>query len=214
MARAGSPDDALERAAADRLGGCVPAKVCGIDEAGRGPLAGPVTAAAVILDPADIPSGLADSKILSPARRNHLRRQIEARAEVGLGFASVREIEDLNILQATLLAMQRAVANLPVRPGYALVDGNRLPELPCPAEAIVKGDSKSVSIAAASIIAKENRDAVMRELAAQFPGYGWQQNMGYGTRGHREALERLGVTPHHRRTFGPVKALLDFRLML
>lgn len=210
MARAAKPDDRYERAAADRLGG----SVCGIDEAGRGPLAGPVTAAAVILDPADVPEGLADSKTLSQARRQQLRRQIEQTALIGLGSASVREIDCLNILQATMLAMQRALANLSLRPRYALVDGNRLPDLPCPGETIVKGDGQSVSIAAASIIAKETRDALMRDLAVEFPGYGWQHNMGYGTRAHRQALEELGVTAHHRRTFAPVRALLDFPLML
>lgn len=183
--------------------------VAGLDEAGRGPLAGPVVAAAVILDPARIPEGLADSKTLAPARRAGLARAIREVAAVGVGWASVAEIETLNILGATFLAMRRALAALPRPPGAALVDGNRLPPgLPCPAEAVIGGDGRSLSIAAASIIAKTERDAHMVALAQQFPGYGWERNAGYPTAEHRAALRRLGPTPEHRRSFSPVHNIL------
>mgnify|MGYP000870749959 CR=1 FL=1 len=190
--------------------------VCGIDEVGRGPLAGPVTAAAVVLPPTGLPADLAaairDSKALSEAARDRLAPEIRRHA---LGFAiaeaSVAEIDDLNILRATLLAMRRAVdglAALGVVPTHALVDGKILPDLPCPGTAVVKGDSRSLSIAAASIIAKVARDSVMRELHAQFPGYGWDRNAGYPTAQHRDALKRLGATPHHRTSFSPVREVL------
>ena len=186
--------------------------VCGIDEAGRGPWAGPVVAAAVILDPDDTPEGLADSKQLSKPARTALEVEILARAKVGVGLASVAEIDDLNILQATMLAMQRAVAALPEAPAHALVDGNRTPALPCSAEAIVKGDARCAAISAASIVAKTARDRLMAELAKAHPGYGWERNAGYGTAEHRAALSRLGVTAHHRRSFRPVREHLESKI--
>ena len=189
------------------------ALVAGIDEAGRGPWAGPVVAAAVILDGARLAhrlrAGLDDSKKLSPARRRELFAALSDYARIGIGRAEVEEIDRLNILQATLLAMGRAVAALPVRPDLALVDGNRLPELSCPARAVVGGDGRSLSIAAASIVAKVSRDAEMAALARAHPGYGWERNAGYGTAEHRAALRSLGVTKHHRQSFRPVAALLS-----
>jgi len=187
-----------------RLGG----RVAGIDEVGRGPLAGPVTAAVVVLDPAAIPAGLNDSKRLSARRRDALLALLVDRAEVSLGWASVEEIDRLNIRNATFLAMTRALAGLaPV--DHALIDGNALPpDLPCPATAIVKGDSKSLSIAAASIAAKVGRDAHMMALSRQFPGYGWERNAGYPTAAHKQALLDIGVSPHHRRSFKPVHNIL------
>ncbi|MBZ0128877.1 MAG: ribonuclease HII [Rhodobacteraceae bacterium] len=184
-------------------------RIAGIDEVGRGPLAGPVVAAAVILDPARIPEGLRDSKKLTPRRRDALFDTIRETAAIGLGQCSVAEIDRLNILQATFEAMRRALAALPVPPGHALVDGNRLPPaLGCDATALIGGDDISCSIAAASIIAKVTRDRLMGDLARQFPGYGWQTNAGYGTAEHLAALARLGVTPHHRVSFRPVHNIL------
>ncbi len=193
----------------------------GLDEAGRGPWAGPVVAAAAWLDPercpAELRRGLDDSKRLSPARRAALLELLEhsaarGAAALGLGAAGVAEIDDVNILQATLRAMTRAAADLTARSGRApeaaLVDGNRLPELPCPAEAVVGGDGLSLSIAAASILAKVTRDRRMAVLAEAHPGYGWERNQGYGTAEHRAALARLGVTPEHRRSFRPVREAL------
>ena len=179
--------------------------VAGIDEAGRGPWAGPVVAAAVILSADGVLDGIDDSKRLPRERRAELYEQIRATATVGIGEASVEEIDVLNILEATMLAMRRAVEALETRPSHALVDGNRLPDLACPAQAIIKGDSRSLSIAAASIVAKETRDRTMRRLARTYPGYGWEHNAGYGTREHARALETLGPTPHHRRSFRPVR---------
>ena len=183
----------------------VPNPVAGIDEAGRGPWAGPVVAAAVILAPDAVPNGIDDSKRLSRMRRAELFARICDSAIVGTGEASVAEIDTLNILQATLLAMRRAVAALATLPSHALIDGNRLPDLSCPAQAIVKGDSRSLSIAAASIVAKETRDLGMRRLAEAYPDYGWERNAGYGAREHAEALRKFGPTPHHRHSFKPVK---------
>lgn len=181
--------------------------VVGVDEAGRGPLAGPVTAAAVRLDPARIPAGLADSKVLSAARREALFAELLAMADVSVAHASVEEIDELNILRASHLAMERAVAGL--RADFALIDGNLLPRgLTIPAQAIVKGDAKSLSIAAASICAKVTRDRVMVDLAQQYPGYGWAGNAGYPTKAHLAALLNLGVTPAHRRSFRPVHNIL------
>ncbi|HDR28504.1 ribonuclease HII [Rhodovulum sp.] len=183
--------------------------VVGVDEVGRGPLAGPVTAAAVRLDPAAIPPGLDDSKRLTPARRAALARALMDCAEVSIAHASVAEIDALNILRASHLAMCRAIAGLPAPPDLALVDGNLLPvDLPCPGLAIVKGDARSLSIAAASIMAKEARDRIMVELAQHFPGYGWDRNAGYPTRAHVQALRDIGVSPHHRRSFAPVHNIL------
>ncbi|MDX2073391.1 MAG: ribonuclease HII [Alphaproteobacteria bacterium] len=182
--------------------------VAGIDEAGRGPWAGPVVAAAVILDVKNIPQGIDDSKKLSAAKREALFDFIMQHAQVGVGLASVDEIDQLNILGATKLAMQRALTALPVRADVALVDGNQPPKLPCTAISIIKGDSKSLSIAAASIIAKVTRDRMMCELAREFPHYGWEKNAGYGTALHQKGLAEFGVTPHHRRSFAPIRELL------
>lgn len=183
-------------------------RIAGVDEVGRGPLAGPVVAAAVVLDPARLPAGLNDSKKLSAARRTALEAEILASAEVAIAEASVAEIDEINILRASHLAMTRALAQLgPV--DAALIDGPHLPrDMPCPGHAIVKGDSRSVSIAAASIMAKIRRDLGMRALAQQYPGYGWEKNAGYPTKAHLEALRNLGVTPHHRHSFKPVHKIL------
>ena len=179
--------------------------VCGIDEAGRGPLAGPVVAAAVILDPARPISGLNDSKKLSETKRAMLAVTIREHAVAWcVAEASVEEIDRLNILQATLLAMQRAVVGLAVRPVSALVDGNRCPRLDIPVEAVVKGDGKIASIAAASILAKTVRDAGMLALHERYPQYGFASHMGYPTAAHCRALEEHGASPVHRRSFGPV----------
>jgi ribonuclease HII len=167
-----------------------------------------VTAAATILNPATFPKTLAarldDSKKLSRRTRDPLFDEILANAETGVGMATPAEIDDINILQATFLAMRRAVENLPVPPDIAIVDGNRTPDLPCPAYPVIKGDGLSLSIAAASIIAKVTRDRLMETLAEKHPGYGWERNAGYGTAEHRDALERLGITPQHRRSFKPI----------
>ena len=183
--------------------------VVGVDEVGRGPLAGPVTAAAVRLDPARIPDGLNDSKALSPARRDALFTAIMDSAEVSIAHASVEEIDSLNILRASHLAMERAVSGLLTFPDHALIDGNMIPKgLRCSAEAVVKGDARSLSIAAASIVAKVTRDRIMVDLAQQYPGYGWNVNAGYPTPAHLQALLDFGITPHHRRSFRPVHNIL------
>lgn len=188
---------------------CEMLPVCGIDEAGRGPWAGPVVAGAVILDPLNIPEGLNDSKKLTAKRRDALFDAINETALVGIGIATVEEIDEINILQATFLAMRRAAEALSQRPSYALIDGNKVPpNLICEAQAIVKGDGRSLSIAAASIIAKVTRDRIMVTLAQQFPGYGWERNAGYGVKAHQEGLNRLGVTPHHRVSFKPIHKML------
>lgn len=181
----------------------------GVDEVGRGPLAGPVVAAAVILDPADIPAGLADSKLLAPARRQLLARAIRERALAwALGRAEPEEIDQLNILQASLLAMQRAVRALAPAPGQVLVDGRHCPVVSMPARAIVGGDASVACISAASILAKVSRDAEMQLLDGRYPGYGFAANKGYGTAEHRRALETLGACPVHRRSFAPVRRRL------
>jgi ribonuclease HII len=199
------PDFVLEDAAGD--------VVVGVDEAGRGPLAGPVVAAAVVLPRVTLPDilrhGLDDSKQLTRARRAALDEVLRGCAHVGIGIASVAEIDVLNILQASLVAMARAVADLRVVPEIALVDGNQPPALACPVRCIVGGDGRSLSIAAASIVAKVRRDAIMHELAKDFPGFGWERNAGYGTAEHLEALARLGPTPQHRRSFRPVAKYLE-----
>lgn len=187
--------------------------VCaGIDEVGRGPLAGPVTAAAAVI-PRDFPSELAaaidDSKRLPPPVRVALAAEIRVHATVAVGFASVADIDRVNILQASFLAMKAALGGLGLRPDVALVDGNRPPPLPCRVRTVVGGDGLSLSIAAASIVAKVERDALMVELAEAHPGYGWETNMGYGTAAHLDALGRLGATPHHRRSFAPVARILE-----
>lgn len=185
-----------------------PLIVAGVDEAGRGPLAGPVVAAAVILDPADCPDGLNDSKKLSPARRARLEAEIRGRARCwAVAMASVEEIDSLNILWATMLAMTRAVEALSLECGHVLVDGNRCPQWRWPSTAIVEGDAKCLSIAAASILAKEERDRIMVAAAADHPHYGWETNKGYGSARHMAALREHGPTPLHRRSFAPVAQL-------
>ena len=201
------PDDRLERAAGGR--------VAGVDEVGRGPLAGPVLAAAVVLArpiPRDLAALLDDSKKLGAAQREAAFRALHeaaraGRVEIGVGAASVAEIGRLNILRAALLAMSRAVARLPTPPDHVLVDGNQPPPLPCAVRCVVGGDGISLSIAAASIVAKVLRDRAMARLALRWPGYGWERNAGYGTATHRAALLRLGPTRHHRAGFGTVRQL-------
>ena len=183
--------------------------VCGVDEAGRGPLAGPVVAAAVILDKKRIPKGLNDSKQLSEGDREEIfPRILEMAVAVGVGEASAGEIDMINIRQATHLAMARAVRALPVAAQFALVDGNDAPALPCKCDTLVKGDGRSVSIAAASIIAKVTRDRLMARLHDEHPGYNWKRNKGYGTPDHLEGLRTCGVSIHHRRSFSPVHHIL------
>lgn len=199
------PDFSLEMA----LGG----PVCGVDEVGRGPWAGPVLACAVVIDitclPADIRGAIDDSKRIPARRRPELAAALRGCVTFALGEASVTEIDRLNILAATALAMRRAVEALPVRPVHALVDGNRRMGLPCPETPVVKGDGLSLSIAAASIIAKVARDALMAELAERHPGYGWERNAGYGVPDHIAGLERLGPSPQHRMSFAPVRAVAE-----
>ena len=176
---------------------------------GRGPLAGPVTAAAVILNPKAIPDGLNDSKKLSAKRRESLFEQIQATSIVSYAHISVSVIDDINILNASLLAMRTAVTGLSMAADFLLIDGNRAPsDLQMPHRTIIKGDAKSLSIAAASIIAKTERDRLMKDLAASFPGYGWERNAGYPSAEHKSALQRLGVTPHHRVSFKPIHNIL------
>jgi len=192
-----------------------PAPVCGVDEAGRGPLAGPVCAAAVILDISAIPAGIDDSKKLTPKARGALEIEIKASAVAwAVAFASVEEIEALNILHATGLAMARAVAALSLKPAHALVDGNYAFPLPCPVRTVVKGDALSLSIAAASILAKTARDRLMAEMDALYPGYGFAQHKGYGAAAHMEALERLGPSPIHRPSWAPIRLLAEARTSL
>ena len=203
------PDLSLERA-------CPHSPVAGIDEAGRGPLAGPVVAAAVILGERSLPAELAeridDSKAVAADERAELFALLPLYCLIGVGEASVEEIDRFNILRASLLAMRRAVERLPVAPAIALVDGNQPPDLACPVRAVVGGDGISLSIAAASIIAKVTRDRRMAQLARAHPGYGWETNAGYGTPEHLQGLVRLGITPHHRRSFRPVSELLQLTL--
>ena len=207
------PDFSLEDAARSEGMGVI----AGVDEAGRGPWAGPVVAGAVILDAAtlspELLSGLDDSKKLSAKRRASLFARLESEALIGIGQADVAEIDTLNILGATLLAMARAVEALGVKPDLALVDGNREPSLGCAVRCVVGGDGQSLSIAAASIAAKVTRDGIMADLAAAFPGYGWERNAGYGTKEHQGALERLGVTPEHRRSYAPIRRLLAPKML-
>lgn len=177
--------------------------IAGVDEAGRGPLAGPVVAAAVILCPDGI-EGLDDSKKLTAKRRSELEALILNRCTVGIGMASVEEIDAINILQATFLAMTRAVEALPISPAHVLVDGNRLPKWTYSAEAVIGGDALHPCISAASIIAKEHRDRIMVAADSDYPGYGWASNKGYGSATHMAALREMGPTPLHRRSFAPV----------
>lgn len=189
--------------------------IAGVDEVGRGPLVGAVVTAAVILDPANPIAGLADSKKLSEKRRLALYDEIKEKALAwSLGRAEPEEIDQLNILHATMLAMQRAVAGLSIQPDYVLIDGNRCPALPMPSQAVVKGDSLVAEISAASIIAKVSRDREMAELDRLFPEYGFAQHKGYPTALHMEKLTQHGATPHHRRSFAPVRnALLDAEVL-
>jgi ribonuclease HII len=182
--------------------------IAGVDEAGRGPLAGPVVAAAVVLDPGAIPDGIADSKALDARARQSVYQAIVATAQVGIGVAGVDRIDADNILNASLWAMAQAVARLDCRPRLVLVDGNKAPHVDCTTRAIVQGDAKCLSIAAASIVAKVARDAMMAELARDYPHYGFDRHKGYGTREHHAAIARHGVTPHHRRSFRPVQLAL------
>jgi ribonuclease HII len=200
------PDYAAELAAMNTHG----LPVAGIDEAGRGPWAGPVVAAAVVLDSAAIPDGIRDSKMLSPDQRARLCQDLyRAAIAIGVGLSHPDEIDRVNILQATWLAMQRAVAALRIPPRVVLIDGNRAPRMPCAAETFVGGDARCLSIAAASIVAKVARDSMMIDLSNAWPGYGFERHKGYGTAVHRAALLRLGVTPVHRRSFRPVRDCLD-----
>lgn len=195
------PDLSLDRAC--------PSPVCGVDEAGRGPWAGPVSAGAVILDFDALPDGLNDSKKLSEKKRDTLAIEIKQSCIAwGVGFASPAEICDLNILAATGLAMQRAIAAMKVQPVFALVDGNYAFDLPCPIRTVVKGDGKSCSIAAASILAKTARDVLMVEMDARYPGYGFAAHKGYGAPAHKAALEQLGPCEIHRMSWAPVRALM------
>ena len=197
------PDMMLELA-------CPTGPVCGVDEAGRGPWAGPVSAGAVILDPDRVPAGLNDSKKLSAKARDALELEIKQSALAwGVGFATVDEIAELNILHATGLAMRRAVEALAHPPVHALVDGNYRFKLPCAVTPVVKGDSRSLSIAAASILAKTARDRLMIEMDATYPGYGFASHKGYNAPIHQKALQTLGPCPEHRRSWAPIKALLD-----
>jgi ribonuclease HII len=183
--------------------------IAGVDEAGRGPLAGPVVAAAVVLDPSNIPAGIADSKVLEAEVRRALYREILATSCVGIGIAGVERIDSENILNAALGAMAEAVAQLACKPRLVLVDGNKVPSgLACASRAIVKGDAKCLSIAAASIVAKVARDTIMIELAREYPAYGFERHKGYGTAQHHAAIDRHGVTPHHRRSFKTVQLAL------
>ncbi len=201
------PDFIREQELIAKLGST--AKIAGVDEVGRGPWSGPVTACAVVLDSNNIPDGLNDSKKLTAKKREQLFDQIMETADVSIAHVSVEEIDQINILQASLLAMENALAGLSAPCDFALIDGNKKPKnLVCPCETIIKGDAKSASIAAASIIAKVTRDQLMVTLSQQYPGYGWETNAGYGTKQHQEGLAKLGVTPHHRRSFKPIHNIL------
>ena len=199
-----TPTFELERNELQLAGG----PIAGIDEAGRGPWAGPVVAAAVVLDPDRIPTGIADSKELEPEDREAVYARIVATADFAVGVADVRRIDRDNILNATMWAMTQAVRKLRGRPRLALVDGNRAPGLKCAIRTVVQGDAKCLSIAAASIVAKVTRDRLMVELARALPGYGFERHKGYGTPEHQQAITRLGVTEHHRRSFRPVQLAL------
>ena len=206
------PDFSLE----ESLGLSTSAVIVGVDEVGRGPLAGPVTAAAVFVDrqkiTLDLLTKIDDSKKISQKKHATISKQIESIAIIGIGWASSGEIDQLNILEATMLAMQRAISSLRKQiisdPDYILIDGNKVPRLDFPSKAIVRGDEKSLSIAAASIVAKNKRDAFMTSLSKLYPGYGWEKNAGYGTREHLAAIEREGITVHHRRSFKPIAKYL------
>ena len=181
----------------------------GVDEVGRGPLAGPVISAAVILDFKNIPKGINDSKKLSKKKRELLNKEITKNSIISIGHASVEEIDKINILQASLLAMKRAVEGLSIKASIVLVDGIYCPDIKNECLSIVRGDSKSLSIAAASIVAKVYRDKIMREYGLKYPGYKWEKNSGYGTKEHIEAIQRLGITPIHRTSFKPIYNILN-----
>ena len=183
--------------------------IIGVDEVGRGPLAGPVISAAIILNKEMIPEGINDSKKLSKKKREVINEELISQHSFAIGIASVEEIDKINILQASLLAMKRAVLNLNIKPQTILIDGNKLPDLEYNMYPIIKGDSKSISIAAASIIAKVYRDKLMQDLSLQYPGYYWEKNSGYGTKQHLLALNNLGVTPIHRKSFAPIYNMLN-----
>ena len=183
--------------------------IIGVDEVGRGPLAGPVISAAIVLNKEKIPEGINDSKKLSKKKREVINEELISQHKFAIGIASVEEIDKINILQASLLAMKRAVLNLNIKPQTILVDGNKLPDLEYNMYSIIKGDSKSISIAAASIIAKVYRDKLMQDLSLQYPGYYWEKNSGYGTKQHLLALNSLGVTPIHRKSFAPIYNMLN-----
>ncbi len=187
------------------------ASVAGIDEAGRGPWAGPVVAAAVVLDREAIPEGLNDSKKLKQEQRERLFEELKVCSPIGVGMADVGRIDRDNILAATLWAMGQAVQALPKYPAFALIDGNRMPDLDCGAQTIVKGDRRSLSIAAASIVAKVTRDRMMCALDEQHPGYGFARHKGYGTAQHQKALAELGPCREHRKSFAPIRTLLENR---
>ena len=192
-----------------RENACGVSPVCGVDEVGRGPWAGPLMAGAVILPRDHGIEGIADSKVLSSRRRESIAAELRACADTATGVVSVAELDEIGLTAANDLAMARAVAGLRQRPAYALIDGRRCPVLQaCPCEAIVKGDAVSMSVAAASIVAKVARDTLMAKLARTYPGYGWETNAGYGTAQHKAALERYGVTPQHRRSFKPIAEIL------
>ncbi len=199
------PSFQYETLALAKFGGLV----AGVDEAGRGPWAGPVVASAVILNPDNYPDGLNDSKKLSAKTRDDLFDQIMETAEVGIGTATVARIDKMNILHASLWAMSEAIKKLSVEPKVALIDGNKSPKTTCETITIVKGDSYSLSIAAASIIAKVTRDRMMEKLAKKHPHYSWEKNKGYGTKAHIEGIEEHGITKHHRTSFKPVKAVIE-----
>ena len=183
--------------------------IIGVDEVGRGPLAGPVISAAIVLNKEKIPEGINDSKKLSKKKREVINEELISQHKFAIGIASVEEIDKINILQASLLAMKRAVLNLNIKPQTILVDGNKLPDLEYNMYPIIKGDNKSISIAAASIIAKVYRDKLMQDLSLQYPGYYWEKNSGYGTKQHLLALNNLGVTPIHRKSFAPIYNMLN-----
>ena len=184
--------------------------VCGVDEVGRGALCGPVLAAAVILDRSNGPKGIMDSKLLTPGIRSCLYPQIVGSAvSVGVAAVSAQEVDRVNVLNASLLAMGQAVSNMELKPDVALIDGNKVPDLDCLSRFVIGGDRLSISIAAASIVAKVERDQIMARLALQYPGYGWETNMGYGTARHIEEIRSAGITPEHRRSFRPVAQVLS-----
>jgi len=185
--------------------------IAGVDEAGRGPWAGPVFSAAVILNDNNIPEEINDSKKLSEKKRNNIYLEIISNHTYGLGIAEVDEIDELNILGATLLSMERAINNLAVNPDFILIDGNHKPKIEIDSESVIKGDTKSLSIAAASIIAKVERDKFMRKLDGKFPAYNWKKNKGYGTKDHQNALNKYGVTKYHRKSFSPVRKILSLQ---